>query len=50
MKKMRWVSLLAHVGEYRNVYKIWLENDAGKRLLGIPRHRCDDNIKTNLNK
>jgi hypothetical protein len=47
---MRRVSLLAHVGEYRNVYKIWLENYAGKRLLGILRHRCDDNIKTNLNK
>jgi len=47
---MRWVGLLAHVGEYRNVDKLWVENDAGKRLLGIPRNRCDDNIKTHLNK
>lgn len=43
---MRRVSLVAHVGQYRNAYKLWLENDAVKGLLGIPRHRCDDNIKT----
>jgi hypothetical protein len=47
---MRWVNRVAHVGKYRNSNKLWLENDAGKRLLGIPRHIYDDNITTNLNK
>jgi len=47
---MRLVNSVAHVGEYRNAYKLWLENDVGKRLLGIPRHTCGDKIKTNLNK
>jgi hypothetical protein len=36
------------VGEYRNIYKFWL--DAGKRLLGIPGYGCDDNVKTALKK
>ena len=47
---MRWVNRVAHVGEYRNSYKIWMQNDAGNRLLVIPRHRCDEDITTNLNK
>jgi hypothetical protein len=47
---MRWVNRVAHVGKYRNAYKLWLENDAGKRMLGNPMHGCDDNITTNLNK
>jgi hypothetical protein len=47
---MGLVNSVAHVGEYRNAYKLWLENDVGKRLLGIPRHTCGDKIKTNLNK
>jgi hypothetical protein len=47
---MRWLNLVAQVREYWNAYKLWVENDAGKRLLGIPRNRCDDNIKTHLNK
>jgi hypothetical protein len=32
-------------GEKRNVYRILVRKPEGKRLLGRPRHRCEDNIK-----
>jgi hypothetical protein len=28
--------------------KFWLEKSEGKRPLGIPRHRWEDNIRMNL--
>ena len=31
-------------GEKRNVYRLLLRKPEGKRLLGRPRHRWDDNI------
>jgi hypothetical protein len=33
------------MGEMRNVYKILVEMSEGKRPLGTPRHRWNDNIK-----
>jgi hypothetical protein len=36
------------MGEMRNSYIVVLGNPEGKRPLGIPRHRCDTNIKINL--
>jgi hypothetical protein len=30
----------------RNGYKILVRNPEGKRPLGIPRHKWEDNIKT----
>jgi hypothetical protein len=44
------VSQVTHVGKYRNAYKVCVGNDEGKTLLGIPRHRCEDNIKRALKK
>jgi hypothetical protein len=35
-------------GEGRNVYKVLVGRCEGKRPLGIPRRRWEDNIKMNL--
>jgi hypothetical protein len=35
-------------GEERNTYKIFVGKAEGKRPLGIPRSRWEDNIKINL--
>ena len=36
------------VGESRGVYSVLLAKPKGKRPLGRPRHRWEDNIKMNL--
>jgi hypothetical protein len=43
---MRW----AHMGEIRNAYKILVSKPEGKRPLGRPRYRREDNIKMGLKK
>jgi hypothetical protein len=45
---MRWAGHVARIGEKRNPYKLLVENQEGKRLLGRPRHRWVDNIKMDL--
>jgi hypothetical protein len=32
----------------RNAYKILVGKSERKRLIGRPRHRCDDNIRMDL--
>jgi hypothetical protein len=36
------------MGERRGIYRIWVGKPEGKRPLGRPRHRWEDNIKMNL--
>jgi hypothetical protein len=36
------------VGEKRGVYRVLVGTPEGKRPLGRPRHRCQDNIKMDL--
>jgi len=36
------------MGEMRNVHRILVGKPEGKRLLGRPRRRWEDNIKINL--
>jgi len=38
------------MGERRGVYRVLVEKPEGKRPLGRPRRRCDDNIKMDLQK
>jgi len=45
---MRWAGHVAHMGERRGVYRILAGNPEGKRQLVRPRHRCEDNIKMDL--
>jgi len=42
---MRWVGHVARVGEKRGVYRVWVGKPEGKRALGRPRRRWEDNIK-----
>jgi hypothetical protein len=44
---MRWVGHVARIGR-RNSYKIVVENPEGKKPLGRPRRRWEDNIKIGL--
>ena len=44
-RRMRWVG---HVGEGRGVHKVLVGKPEGKRPLGRPRRRWEDNIKMDL--
>ena len=45
---MRWAGHVARMGERRGVYKVLVGKHEGKRPLGRPRCRWDDNIKMDL--
>jgi len=45
---MRWVGLVACMGERRVVYRVLVGKPEGKRPLGRPRLRWEDNIKMDL--
>jgi len=45
---MRWAGHVALVGERRGVYRVLVKKPEGKRPLGRPRHRREDNIKMDL--
>jgi len=45
---MRWEGHVSHVGEGRGVYRVLVGKSEGKRPLGRPRRRWEDNIKMDL--
>jgi len=45
---MRWVRHVACMGERRGVYRVLVGKPEGKRPLGRPRGRWEDNIKMDL--
>jgi hypothetical protein len=45
---MRWAGHVAGIGEERGVHGVLVERPEGKRPLGRPRHRWEDNIKMDL--
>jgi hypothetical protein len=45
---MRWAGHVARIGEGRGVDRVLLGKREGKRQLGSPRRRWEDNIKRNL--
>ena len=48
-RRMRWVEgVLARMGERRGVHRVLVGKPEGKRPLGRPRHRWEDNIKIDL--
>jgi len=47
-RKMNWASHVAHMGERRGVYMVLVGEPEGKRPLGRPRRRWEDNIKMDL--
>jgi hypothetical protein len=42
---MRWEEQVARIGEMKNAYDIFVGKPEGKRPLGRPRCRWEDNIK-----
>ena len=47
-RRMRWAGHVARLWERRDVYSVSVEKPKGKRPLGRPRRRWDDNIKMDL--
>ena len=45
---MRWVGHVERMGERRGVYRVLMGKPDGKRPLGKPRLRWEDNIKMDL--
>jgi hypothetical protein len=45
---MRWMGHVACMGEKRGAYRILVGRPEGRRPLGRPRHRWEDNIKVDL--
>jgi hypothetical protein len=46
--RMRWAAHVARIGEGRVVYRFLVGRSEGKRSLGRPRSRWEDNIKLDL--
>jgi hypothetical protein len=46
--RMRWARHVAHMGEVRSAYNILVGRPEGRRPLGRPRCRWEDNIKMDL--
>ena len=42
---MRWAGYVERMGEGRGIYRILVGKPVGKRKLGRPRRRWEDNIK-----
>ena len=47
-RRMKWVGQVACMGERRSAYRILVGRPEGRRTLGRPRHRWEDNIKVDL--
>jgi hypothetical protein len=47
-RRIRWTGHVAHMGERRGVYRVLVGKPEGKRPLGRPRRRWEDNIKRDL--
>jgi hypothetical protein len=46
--RMRWAGHVARMGEERGVHRVLVGKPEGKRPLGRPRRRWEDNIKMDL--
>ena len=47
-RRMRWAGHVERMGERRGVYRVLVGKPEGKRSLGRPRRRWEDNIKMDL--
>jgi hypothetical protein len=47
-RRMRWTGHVARMGEGRGVYRVLVGKPDGKRPLGRPSRRWEDNIKLHL--
>jgi len=44
-RRVKWAGHVARMGEGRGMYRVLVGKPDGKRPLGRPRHRWEDNIK-----
>jgi hypothetical protein len=49
-RRMRWAGHVARMGEDTGVHRVLVAKPGGKRPLGRPRRRWEDNIKMDLQK
>jgi hypothetical protein len=47
-RRLRWAGQIARMDEGRSAFKILTGTHVGKRSLGRPRRRWEDNIRTDL--
>jgi len=47
-RRMRWAGHVARMGEEKGVYRFLVGTPEGRRPLGRPRHRWEDNIRMDL--
>ena len=47
-RRTRWAGHVVYMGEWRGVYRVLVGKPGGKRPLGRPRRRWEDNIKMDL--
>jgi len=47
-RRMRWAGHVARMREGRGVYRVLVGKPEGRRPLGRPRHRWEDNIRMDL--
>jgi hypothetical protein len=47
-RRMRWAGHIARIGEGRGAYRVLVGRPEGKRPLGRPRRRWEDNIKMDV--
>ncbi|KAJ4451444.1 hypothetical protein ANN_02906 [Periplaneta americana] len=48
LSRLRWAGHVTRMGESRNAYRVLVWRPEGKRPLGRPRRRCEDNIGMDL--
>jgi hypothetical protein len=49
-RRLRWAGHVALMGERRGAYRALVGKPEGRRPLGRPRRRLEDNIKMNIRK
>ena len=47
-RRIRWAGHVVRMGEGRGVHRVLVEKPEGKRPLGRPRRRWEDNVKMTL--
>jgi len=47
-RRMRWAGHVARMGEGRGVYRVFVGKHEGRRPLGRPRRRWENNIRMDL--
>jgi hypothetical protein len=47
-RRIRWAGRVARMGEGRGAYRVLIGRPEGKRPLGRPRRKWEDNIKMDL--